>query len=125
MVYSKCSVEHYEGEYHVAKKTVIKIIDDIDGQELDEFETVRWSLDGRSFEFDTSPEHAEEFRNHVADYVAASRTVQSSSPRRRGRPAQQANSTRVIREWANANGFTVSDRGRIPADVLAAYEAAS
>ncbi|GEE03837.1 protein lsr2 precursor [Gordonia spumicola] len=112
----------------MAKKTVIKIVDDIDGAELldDEYETVRWSIDGKSYEFDTSPEHAEEFRNHVATYVAASRIVNRAQQRR---PAtggtRPAANTRVIREWANANGFTVSDRGRIPADVLAAYEAAN
>lgn len=32
--------------------------------------------------------------------------------------------TAKIREWANENGFTVSSRGRIQADVIAAYEAA-
>ena len=111
----------------MAKKTVIKIVDDIDGAELDDYETVRWAIDGKSYEFDTSPEHAEEFRNHVATYVAASRVV-SRAPQRRaaaGTGARPAANTRVIREWANANGFTVSDRGRIPADVLAAYEAAN
>ncbi|MGO3327327.1 histone-like nucleoid-structuring protein Lsr2 [Gordonia sp. (in: high G+C Gram-positive bacteria)] len=109
----------------MAKRTVIKIVDDIDGAELDEYETVRWSLDGKSYEFDTSPEHAEEFRNHVATYVAASRSVGRVSQRRATNSARPAANTRVIRQWANENGFTVSDRGRIPADVIAAYEAAN
>ncbi|WOC13282.1 histone-like nucleoid-structuring protein Lsr2 [Gordonia sp. MP11Mi] len=108
----------------MAKKTVIKIVDDIDGAELDEYETVRWSLDGKSFEFDTSPAHAEEFRNHVATYVAASRSVGRATPRRGAGSARPGANTRVIRQWANENGHPVSDRGRIPADVLAAYEAA-
>ncbi|WP_437440971.1 Lsr2 family DNA-binding protein [Rathayibacter oskolensis] len=30
-----------------------------------------------------------------------------------------------MREWANANGHQVSDRGRIPAEVQAAYQAAN
>ena len=110
----------------MAKKTVIKIVDDIDGAELDEYETVRWSVDGKNYEFDTSPAHAEEFRNHVATYVAASRVVgRGGAPRRAGGASRGTSNTRVVREWANANGFTVSDRGRIPADVLAAYEAAN
>ncbi|MCF8601957.1 Lsr2 family protein [Gordonia sp. HY442] len=109
----------------MAKKTVIKIVDDIDGAELDEYETVRWSLDGKSYEFDTSPQHAEEFRNHVATYVAASRSVGRASQRRATGAARPGANTRVIRQWANENGFTVSDRGRIPADVIAAYEAAN
>lgn len=109
----------------MAKKTVIKIVDDIDGVELDEYETVRWSLDGKNYEFDTSPEHAEEFRNHVATYVAASRSAGRSAARRGAGTARATTNTRVVRQWANDNGFTVSDRGRIPADVLAAFEAAN
>ena len=110
----------------MAKKTVIKIVDDIDGAELDEYETVRWSVDGKNYEFDTSPEHAEEFRNHVATYVAASRIVgRGTSPRRAAGSSRASGNTRAVREWANANGFPVSDRGRIPADVLTAYEAAN
>ncbi|HEY9473327.1 MAG TPA: histone-like nucleoid-structuring protein Lsr2 [Mycobacteriales bacterium] len=34
-----------------------------------------------------------------------------------------APSTREIREWARANGYEVSDRGRIPPDIVAAYNA--
>ncbi|MFM9376836.1 Lsr2 family protein [Gordonia sp. VNK21] len=106
----------------MAKRTVIKIVDDIDGAELDEYETVRWSLDGKSYEFDTSPEHAEEFRNVLAEYQSISRSVGGRATRRSS--GAKAPNTRVVREWANENGFTVSDRGRIPADVLSAYEAA-
>ncbi|MGB3698845.1 MAG: Lsr2 family protein [Gordonia sp. (in: high G+C Gram-positive bacteria)] len=112
----------------MAKKTVIQIVDDIDGAELDEYETVQWSLDGKSYEFDTSPEHAEEFRNHVATYVAISRPVggRSTGARRSTAPAgRAATNTRVIRKWASDNGYSVSDRGRIPADIIAAYEAAN
>ena len=111
----------------MAKKTVIQIVDDIDGAELEEYETVRWSLDGKNYEFDTSPEHAEEFRNHVATYVAVSRTSsgRTAPARRQSGSARSAANTRVIRQWAADNGYTVSDRGRIPADIVAAYEAAN
>ncbi|NLG48250.1 Lsr2 family protein [Gordonia sp. (in: high G+C Gram-positive bacteria)] len=110
----------------MAKKTVIQIVDDIDGAELDEYETVRWSLDGKSYEFDTSPEHAEEFRNHVATYVAASRSTGGrQAGRRQAATGRSANNTRAVRQWASENGYTVSDRGRIPADIVAAYEAAN
>ncbi|WP_026918405.1 histone-like nucleoid-structuring protein Lsr2 [Gordonia shandongensis] len=109
----------------MAKKTVIQIVDDIDGAELDTYETVRWSLDGKNYEFDTSPEHAEEFRDHVAKYVAVSRTVAGrAGSSRRGAAGRGGPDTRVVREWAIANGYSVSDRGRIPADIVAAYQAA-
>lgn len=98
------------------------VIDDIDGVELDEYETVRWSLDGRQYEFDTSPDNAEKFRDHVASYLAVSRPV-AAQPRRRA-VAAPGRSTKQIRQWAQENGFDVSPRGRIPADVEAAYNAA-
>ncbi|MFT3714476.1 MAG: Lsr2 family protein [Gordonia sp. (in: high G+C Gram-positive bacteria)] len=100
-------------------KTVVSVVDDLDGTELgDDYETIRWSLDGRNYEFDTSAANAQEFRDLVDRYVKASRSA--------GRPTRRRSSpnTPAIRSWAQANGFSVSDRGRIPADVIAAYEAA-
>ncbi|WP_341258135.1 Lsr2 family protein [Gordonia malaquae] len=106
----------------MAKKTVIKVVDDIDGAELEVYETVRWGIDGRQFEFDTSPANAELFRSHMASYVTVSRAVTGPASRRQ-KPTKGPSSQR-IREWANANGFNVSVRGRIPGEVLTAYAAA-
>ncbi|WP_439111984.1 Lsr2 family DNA-binding protein [Gordonia alkanivorans] len=44
--------------------------------------------------------------------------------RTRERPRLQTD-TKAIREWARENGYDVSDRGRIPADVMDAYAAAN
>ncbi|GAA1888532.1 histone-like nucleoid-structuring protein Lsr2 [Williamsia serinedens] len=115
----------------MAKKQIVQFIDDIDGKVLEEFETVRWSLDGKQYEFDTSPKHAQQFRDSLTKYVEASRAV---SGNRGGRRAAAATSgtggtrskeqTQAIRDWANSNGFEVSDRGRIPINVVEAFEAA-
>ena len=109
----------------MAKKEVIQVIDDLDGAALDEYETIEWSLDGKSYEFDTSTEHAEEFRNTLATYIGASRVT---SPVRGGRRAAQSTSggrtkedTQAIREWAQDNGYEVSDRGRISHFIIEAY----
>ncbi len=104
----------------MGRRTVIQMVDDIDGTDIEEFETVRWGLDGKSYEFDTSPANAAEFRDLVATYVAASRSIGG----RGRRTAGKATDTKAVRAWAHANGYTVSDRGRIPADVVAAFEAA-
>jgi hypothetical protein len=60
----------------------------------------------------------------------------SASTKRRGRaadgPAKSFSATpsvnreqrEAIRTWANANGFTVGDRGRIAANIIQAFEAA-
>lgn len=108
----------------MAKKTVIQYVDDLDGEVLEEYETVQWALDGRSYEFDTSPENAEAFRDLVASYVRASRKVGSASGTVRTRRRASAADTQKVREWAAANGHTVSDRGRIPGAVQEAYDQA-
>lgn len=43
---------------------------------------------------------------------------------RRSGPAREGGSNAAVREWATANGHTVSARGRIPAAVLSAYREA-
>lgn len=66
-------------------------------------------------------------REALAPYIAAARSVSSRSastaaPRKRRRSGQQDFSG--IREWAKKNGYQVSERGRVPASVVEAYEAA-
>ena len=39
-------------------------------------------------------------------------------------PAMSREQREAVRTWANANGFTVGDRGRIAANIVAAFEAA-
>lgn len=68
----------------------------------------------------------------TADEPAAS-AAPAAAPRKRGggrRPAAAKSSPRranlgAVRSWARDNGYTVSERGRIPATLLAAYEAAN
>ena len=60
---------------------------------------------------------------------AAARVVRRrapSRPRPRAGPATAPDreQTAAIREWARANGHEVSERGRLSASVLAAFEAA-
>lgn len=108
----------------MAKREVVEVVDDIDGEVLDEYETVRFSVDGRTFEFDTSATHAGEFREALQPYIDAARPV-SRTLRRVPVPAGRSKAqTQAIREWANRNGHKVSDRGRIPQHVVEAFEAA-
>lgn len=103
--------------------TLVTFKDDIDGADLgDDFETIRFTVDGRTYEFDTSPAHAAEFRGALAKYIEKARPVARAAGRRKG--ASNSNIP-AIRAWAQSNGYSVSDRGRIPADVIAAYEAAN
>jgi len=115
----------------MARRIVHQLVDDIDGTllEVGEGETVHFSLNGAAYEVDLTTAHADELREILAPYIKAGRragaggTARAASPRRRA--SRGGGETTAIREWAKANGYTVSDRGRISADVVAAYNAAN
>ncbi|WP_314424237.1 Lsr2 family protein [uncultured Microbacterium sp.] len=114
----------------MARRIVHQLVDDIDGSilEVGDGETVHFSLNGTSYEIDLSADHAEELRKAFEPYISAGRRAGSSSAARsaattRKRPARNPE-VAAIRAWANDNGYTLSERGRIPAPVVEAYNAA-
>jgi len=108
----------------MAQKTHIVLEDDLDGSTATE--TVTFGLDGTSYEIDLNDKNAAKLRDALAPYVGHGRKV-GSAPRRGRKAAASAGgpSAREIREWARSNGHDVPDRGRVSADVRAAYEAAN
>ncbi|MEV4689043.1 histone-like nucleoid-structuring protein Lsr2 [Microbacterium sp. LWH3-1.2] len=115
----------------MARRIVHQLVDDIDGTLLEagDGETVLFSLDGVAYEIDLTDENAAALRGALERYTNAARTVSSTRAtsnapggRKRRRSGQQDYSG--VREWAKQNGYHVSERGRVPASVLEAYEAA-
>jgi hypothetical protein len=109
----------------MAQKVHIVLEDDLDGSPATE--TVSFGLDGKTYQIDLNDKNAGKLRDALAQYVGAGRSVGAA---RRGRKsASSANnlgpSAREIRDWARSNGRDVPDRGRIPADVRSAFEAAN
>ncbi|MEG3614572.1 Lsr2 family protein [Isoptericola haloaureus] len=109
----------------MVQKTQVVLLDDIDGTEGDE--TVTFALDGVSYEIDLTSAHAAELRESLAKWIghgrkAGPKTATRAAGPRRGRTDRAQ--LQKIREWARENGHEVNDRGRIPARVLEAYEAA-
>ena len=102
------------------------LIDDIDGAPADE--TVTFALDGVTYEIDLSAGHAAELRDALSKWIGhgrkAGRTA-ATAPRTPGRrtSADRAQLAK-IREWARESGYKVSERGRISAEVMAAFQAA-
>ncbi|WP_091226274.1 Lsr2 family protein [Microbacterium sp. 3J1] len=116
----------------MARRIVHQLVDDIDGSvlEVGEGETVHFSLNGTSYEIDLNSAHAEELRAALEPYISAGRRAGSAgaagagrSSSSRKRPARNPE-VAAIRAWANDNGYTLSERGRIPAPVVEAYNAA-
>ncbi len=63
---------------------------------------------------------------HAADVRAARRVSGSSRPARGGRRGSaSALDTTKVREWAKTQGIEVKDRGRIPAELVAKFKAAT
>jgi hypothetical protein len=107
----------------MARKIIETILDDLDGSEG--ASTVFFAFDGRSYEIDLSEENRERLSSALQPFIDAARTTSSlQRPSGAGRtaPKQDLNE---IRAWARGNGYKVSDRGRIAANVLEAYEAAN
>ncbi len=109
----------------MAKQIIHKLVDDLDGGDADE--TVKFALDGIQYEIDLSKGNADKLRDALASYVGAAR---KAAGRRRAsaavgganrRPSIDREQNQAIREWARKRGMKVSDRGRIPAEVLEAY----
>jgi Lsr2 len=112
-------------EITMAQKVQVILVDDIDGGTADE--TVSFSLDGVAYEIDLSDSNAAKLREVFAPYVGTARRVggRAAAGRPRTRRARSGDShTEEIREWAKANGHQVSERGRIAANVVQAYEKA-
>jgi Lsr2 len=105
----------------MAKQIQVVITDDIDGGEA--HETIAFGLDGSSLEIDLNKLNAAQFRKTVAPYIEHGRRV-SRGRGRAARPARDRGHSSDVREWAKQQGIKVSERGRIPASVVADYEAA-
>jgi hypothetical protein len=109
----------------MAQKVNVLLVDDIDGSGADE--TIQFGLDGTHCEIDLNSDHAQELRGQLERYVKAARKVTGSA----GRPSRVRRTTdndtrnKEIRNWARERHLDVNDRGRVPADIVAQYEAAS
>jgi hypothetical protein len=107
------------GRKVMAQKMVIEVLDDIDGGPADG--TTAFGFDSRMFEIDLSSKNRAKLEKALQPFIDAGR--RTSSARRKTSPAAK-HDQRAVRAWGQENGFKVSERGRIPAEVTAAYEAA-
>lgn len=121
----------------MAEQVTVALVDDVDGSEADE--TVEFSLDGVHYAIDLSSEHADALREQLSSYIqhgkrlggrkkarTSRRADRSSAKTRREQTTTASNRERnqAIRTWAKAAGYEVSDRGRIPAGIVAEYDKA-
>jgi hypothetical protein len=100
----------------MAQQVNIILIDDMDGS--DAVETVYFGLDGTEFEIDLSAKNAAQLRARLGEFAAVARRAS-----KKGRRTTEA-SPSEIRKWARETGRDVPARGRVSADIRAAFSAA-
>ncbi len=109
----------------MAKKVQVLLVDDLDKSSPAD-ETVTFSLDGVSYEIDLTSGNAAKLRDDLsvwighAERTGGRRATVRSVSKGSGRKADLG----AVREWARQKGHKVSDRGRISAEVQAAYDKA-
>ena len=110
----------------MAQKIQTLFIDDLDGSAAEG--TVRFGLDGTEYEIDLNAEHAKALRDALARYVSAARRASGGArrpPRSGRRTSATGLNTTEVREWAKAQGIEVKDRGRVPAELVVKFKAAT
>ena len=112
----------------MAKQIIHKLVEDLDGGDAEE--TVKFALDGIQYEIDLSDKNAEKLRDVFAPYVGAGAKVARggvvvggrAARGRGGGPARRARS-HARREWGGKAGKDISDRGRIPQEIVDEFHA--
>lgn len=118
----------------MAEIIIRQLIDDLDGKPIDTGlgHEVTFSYQGTDYRIDLRPTNADKIEAAFAPYIDVAEKVSSAGKTRTktsaavkasgsGRSVEQL---KAIREWAGKNGFDVSPRGRIKADVIDAFDVA-
>ena len=106
----------------MAQRVQVLLVCDMHEDETAAEESISFSVDGSRYEMDLCPQHLAGFRDAFAPFVGGARRAGGG----RGRRRRGSGSSRAgeIREWARSQGLSVPARGRVPADIVAKYDAA-
>lgn len=114
-------------------KKVILVCDlCLDGDEEEATETVAIKLNGYGSKLDVCDDHKKEIEEALLGIMEHGAETgekpgakkKATTPKAKAQPQIDTEQAKHIREWARKNGYTVSNNGRIPADILDAYNEA-
>ncbi|MEO5680726.1 MAG: Lsr2 family protein [Acidimicrobiales bacterium] len=122
----------------MAQRTQVLLTCDVHEGDAEAVETVLFTVDGQSYECELCEAHLAEFRDAMEIWSSHSRSAgrarstQDGVRSTRGPRASRSGASRgadgpsaaEVREWARAEGMPVSARGRVPAELHAAFAAA-
>ena len=102
------------------QKTVVELVDDIDGSPATE--TIRFALDSVEYTIDLSGRNAEKLRGDMEKWAKAAQRI--SGRRSRKTTNGRGPDLKAVREWAASNTIELSSRGRVRQKVIEQYHAA-
>ena len=121
----------------MARITQVVATCDLEDGDVTAVDSLAFSFGGKTYTLDLCKKHLDEVKGALESFAAAGHSAgRGARGRRRAAPvgrapraarpaaAPRGESQAAIREWARAAGYAVGDRGRIPGEVRAAYEAA-
>lgn len=112
----------------MAERIVRQLIDDIDGSDITDGggEQLEFSVRGVTYRIDLSATNIAKFDKALKPFVDAAETVGGTRRKRSKTKASQRAAVDLgdIREWARGEGYEVSDRGRVRAEIVEAYHTA-
>jgi hypothetical protein len=109
----------------MARKVIVELVDDLDGSPIGENSTITFSLEKKAYEIDLSDANLQKLRDALAPFISAARPAGASGSRASSSPRKApTHDVADVRAWAAEHGHQVSSRGRVPASVLEAYDAA-
>jgi hypothetical protein len=109
----------------MAQQITTLLFDDLElsrrGKEVPADETVDFSLDGKRYKIDLTEINAGKLRDKFKPYTEVATKLPSTGAKPSRTVARRQHSA-TIRSWAKQQGIPVSERGRIPEEVVAQYE---
>jgi hypothetical protein len=106
----------------MSKNVSVVVTDDLDGSAG--AETVAFGFDGVNYEIDLAETNRARLEGTFAPFIEGGRKVTRGTRRRAGTRAGGPSMDRgAVRAWAREAGMTISERGRISAEVMNQYEA--
>lgn len=107
----------------MAREIQVRLIDDIDQSSA--LRTVTFGFDGSNYEIDLSEKNIGRLTDLLSEFIDAGRKASGSrKPSGKAVGGSDRERNNAIREWARSAGHAVSDRGRISAEIVQAYNAA-
>ncbi|MGJ6127160.1 Lsr2 family protein [Mycolicibacterium sp. Y3] len=114
----------------MAERIIRQLVDDLDGSAIADGagEHIEFGLRGTTYAIDLSDVNAAKLDDALKIFIAAARRTGGRHTVKAARTTQSESEGRkarltAIRQWARKQGYDVSSRGRISAEIVAEFDA--